>query len=207
MDIKTLEQKGRLISTLEHKKVLDFLNKTMAEEVSFVYNLFTWYMLLTTVSFLIMAGWKFYHFIVTKDINYILPISIGVFFSISLLIIIHELIHALAYKLVGGRNIYFGSEIKKFVFYAASDRHVYNGHQFYAIAIAPFLVVNVIGVILCFINLDFFPYILTILFTHTLFCSGDFAFINFISRYKLSEFHTFDNREEEKSYYYILKDS
>lgn len=204
MKITRLKEEGHLITTLEHNKVLEFLNTTMKEEVSFVYACFSIYMIIISVSFSIMSGWSFYQLIVNKDISPILSIGIGALFSFSLMIIVHELIHAMAYKLVGGKNIYFGSQIKKFVFYAASDKHVYNGHQFYMVAIAPFLVVNLIGIILCVINFEYFFYILTILSTHTLFCSGDFAFLNFISKYNLNEFYTYDCRTERKSFYYIL---
>ena len=50
----------------------------------------------------------------------------GLAFSLTFLILIHELLHGLALKFTGAPRISFGGYIKKFIFYAEADCHVLN---------------------------------------------------------------------------------
>src|SRR5665647_2749361 len=52
----------------------------------------------------------------------LISIGFGILFSLSALIVIHELLHALVYLLSGARKISFGFILKKFIFYAQADR-------------------------------------------------------------------------------------
>ena len=56
--------------------------------------------------------------------------SLGaIVFSFTLLIIIHELIHGAAFKLVGVPKVTYGAILKQFVFYAEADLQVLNRKQ------------------------------------------------------------------------------
>ncbi len=204
MKIADLKQKGNLITTLTHEEVKDFLTNTLKEGVNPIQKFFSGYLLVVSALFIFNSAYNITKFIKEKDIDFILPISIGALLSFTILIIIHELIHATAYYFVSGKKIYFGADIKKFVFYAASDKVVYNGRQFCIVALSPFVVINIVCLIAYFINPSLGAFYLTILFFHSLFCSGDFIFLNFISNYKLNDFYTYDDRQAKKSYYYLM---
>ena len=46
------------------------------------------------------------------------------FLAGSILVIpAHELIHGLAYRLLGARKIHFGADLKQFIFFVTADRH------------------------------------------------------------------------------------
>ncbi len=204
IQIIDLQQKGSQIKTLQHEEVKDFLSTSLKEGINPIQKFFSVYFTAVGLAFCVNCGFNITKFITEKNIDFLVPICIGILFSFTLLIIIHELLHALAYYLVGGKNIYFGADIKKFVFYAASDKAVYNGRQFSIIALSPFIMINLICLIAYYINPASGSFCLTILFFHSLFCSGDFIFLNFVSNYKLEHFYTYDNRQEQKSYYYLM---
>lgn len=204
MKITDLEEKGELIATLTHEALKDFLTNSLKEGINPIQKFFSGYLMVVGALFLFDITYNITKFIKEKDIDFILSTSIGILLSFTILIIIHELIHAAAYHFVGGKNIYFGADIKKFVFYAASDKVVYNGQQFYKVAISPFIVVNLVCLIAYLIHPNLDSFCLTILFFHSLFCSGDFIFLNFVSNYELNNFYTYDDRQAKKSYYYLM---
>ncbi|QIA06246.1 DUF3267 domain-containing protein [Draconibacterium halophilum] len=133
--------------------------------------------------------------------------SIGtLIFCVTVLIIIHELLHGIALKLTGAEKVRYGAYLKKFIFYAEANRHVFNRKQFTWIAIAPLVVVKLItlaGVILFFNDPLIYTFLL-IMCIHSLFCAGDIALLSVFYSTE-SEVFTFDIKEERKSYYFRKK--
>ena len=133
--------------------------------------------------------------------------SIGtIVFCVTLLVIIHELLHGIAIKLTGAKNVRYGAYFKKFIFYAEADRHVFNRRQFTFVALAPLVVVKLITLAGIFI---FFSHPLVYVFTlimciHSLFCAGDIGLLSVFYSTN-SEVFTFDIKEERKSYYFRKK--
>lgn len=133
--------------------------------------------------------------------------SIGtILFCLTVLVIIHELLHGIAIKLAGAKNVRYGAYFKKFIFYAEADRHVFNRRQFAFVALAPLAVVKLITLIGIII---FFSHPLVYVFTlimciHSLFCAGDIALLSVFYSTQ-SEVFTFDIKEERKSYYFRKK--
>jgi hypothetical protein len=120
---------------------------------------------------------------------------------------VHELLHALAYKIVGARNISFYSNFKKFYFATISNKSVVNLRAFKIVAFFPFLTVVIISILL-------FPYviitwkivILSFVATHNLFCSGDFTLSNYMQNNRHRGIVTYDDTEKEETYFYIRKE-
>ena len=137
----------------------------------------------------------------------LLSIGLAMLFSFTALIIIHELLHALAYLLTGARKISFGVILKKFVFYALADRQVIAPRAFHIVALAPFVVVKLVCLVVIFatgdIQLRYF--FMTIMCLHSLFCAGDMAMLAFYNLHRGKEIYNFDNRSEGKTYFYIRK--
>jgi hypothetical protein len=137
----------------------------------------------------------------------LLYILFGLFFSLSLLIVIHELIHGLALKLVGVPKVSYGGYIRKFIFYAEADLFVLNKRQFVFVALAPLVFVKVItlaGIIVCFYDpvVSLFALVMGI---HSFFCSGDIGLLSVFVRKDKAEVFTFDVKEIRKSYFYRRK--
>ncbi len=133
--------------------------------------------------------------------------GLAVLFSFSILIIIHELLHALAYLITGARNISFGLVLKKFIFYALADQQVITSKAFHFVALTPFVVVKFICLIgfVQFYNEQLMYFFLTVMCLHSLFCAGDIAMLAFYYLHRDKEIYNFDNRFEGKTYFYIRK--
>lgn len=133
--------------------------------------------------------------------------SVGtVTFCVTVLVIIHELLHGIAIKITGAKNVRYGAYFKKFIFYAEADRHVFNRSQFTFVALAPLVVVKLITLIgiIIFFNHPLVYVFSLIMSIHSLFCAGDIGLLSvFYSTH--SEVFTFDIKEDRKSYYFRKK--
>ncbi|WP_319500071.1 DUF3267 domain-containing protein [uncultured Draconibacterium sp.] len=133
--------------------------------------------------------------------------SIGtILFCVTVLVIIHELLHGIAIKLSGAKNVRYGAYFKKFIFYAEADRHVFNRRQFTFIALAPLVVlklITLVGIIIFFSHPLVWAFTL-IMCIHSLFCAGDIGLLSVFFSTQ-SEVFTFDIKEERKSYYFRKK--
>lgn len=125
-------------------------------------------------------------------------------FSFTLLIPIHEGIHALAFLMLGKRDISFGVQWKKFLFYAESNMQVLDRQQMLFVALLPLLTITVLAITGSFIceRLACKLFFITSMLIHFFFCSGDLTIISFFQRHKPDEVYTFDNRQEKSAYYY-----
>ena len=105
----------------------------------------------------------------------------GVLFCITGLIIIHELLHAIVYLVVGARKLSFGMNLKKFMFYVQADRQVLNYKQFMFVALAPVVVVGVVSLAgaIFYYGQPLYFFFLVIFGLHGLFCGGDFGLLCF----------------------------
>ena len=131
----------------------------------------------------------------------------AIIFSFTLLILIHELLHAFAFKLTGAKKVSIGAFVEKFVFYAAADQHVLNKKQFTLVALMPLIVVklaSIIGIIL-FIGHPAIYFWIFIVCAHSLFCAGDIGMLDYFYQSADSQVFTYDVQNEKKSYFYRQK--
>lgn len=194
-----------LLTEISHKKLREFVVEQISEE-KFIIRIYSIYQLLMVLLFTFL----FTRGIVLAIKGYsalLVNISWAVAFSLSALIIIHELIHALAYLLTGARRISFGVILKKFVFYALADRQVIAPRAFHIVALAPFVMVKVICLIgiFLFLNQPVVYFFLSVMCLHSLFCAGDIAMLAFYRIHRGKEIYNFDDKSEGKTYFYSRK--
>ncbi len=128
---------------------------------------------------------------------------LGFFASLTVLIPIHEAIHAAAYKWAGAPQVSFGSNWKKIYFYAAADRFVADSNSFRIIALAPFIVISTVLILLILIIPIWWQWLLWgTLLIHTGACAGDFGMLGFYERYNGKAVFTFDDVMEKKAYFF-----
>ena len=134
-------------------------------------------------------------------------VGLAILFSFTILIVIHELLHALAYLINGSRKISFGFILKKFVFYALADRQVVGPRAFHIVALAPLVVVKLVclGGIVVFYDVPLVYFFLSVMCLHSLFCAGDMAMLAFYNLHRGKEIYNFDVRSEGKTYFYVRK--
>ena len=198
-------QKYELLYELEHQQVKEFVIRQIASgsKLIRVYMLYQLLMILIGLFFvtrpLVMA--------LRGNYQPLLYLFTAIIFTFTLLILIHELLHALAFKITGARNVSIGTYIKKFIFYAEADRHVLNRQQFTLVALTPLLTVKLAttaGIIMTLGNPSVYFWIF-VMSAHSLFCAGDIGMLDYFYQDRNSQLFTFDLKNEKKSYFYREK--
>jgi hypothetical protein len=127
----------------------------------------------------------------------------GIFAGSILIIPLHELIHGLAYKILGSGKIIFGADLQQFIFFVTADRYPVSGIQTCFLALLPFVLINLV---FWLITLWLFPGLLLfsccLLLSHNIMCIGDFAIANYVLR-SGNKVYSFDIPEQKKSYFYV----
>lgn len=119
-----------------------------------------------------------------------------------LLVPIHEAIHGLAYKLAGAPKISFGGNVQQFYFYAVADKFVIGRKAFYIVALAPFIMITIIIMMLMFyVSVEMQWVLWGTLLMHTGACAGDFGMLSFYKRHA-GEVYTFDDVKAGKAYFF-----
>lgn len=194
-----------LLTEVSHQKLKEFVVQQISQEKRII-PLYSIYQLLMVLLFIfllarsVVMAIKGFH-------EPILFIGLAAVFSVSILIVIHELLHALAYMVTGARKISFGAIPRKFIFYALADRQVIAPAAFRIVALAPFIIVKItclIGVAIWF-NQQLMYSFLTVMCLHSLFCSGDIAMLAFYNIHKGKEIYNYDDKTEGKTYFYLRK--
>ncbi|MBW8332973.1 MAG: DUF3267 domain-containing protein [Prolixibacteraceae bacterium] len=199
------ENEFELLKEVSHQHLREFIVEQITKEKTII-RIYSVYQVIMMMVFT---------FIFTRGIifsikgNHELIVTIGwsLLFSLSALIVIHELLHALAYLATGARRISFGVILKKFIFYAMADRQVIAPEAFHVVALAPFVVVKLICLlgIVQFHNNQIMYFFLSVMCLHSMFCAGDIAMLAFYKIHKGKEIYNFDNRSEGKTYFYARK--
>ena len=91
------------------------------------------------------------------------------------------------------------------LFFAVAPEFVVSKREFIPLAIAPFIIINTVLIILLAIfwsdaALSF--YLWGIFLMHSLGCVGDFALIGFFEKMGKRKIYTYDDSDSQKSYFY-----
>lgn len=199
------ENEFELLAEVSHQKLREFVVTQIINE-KYIIRIYSGYQVLM----LLLFGFFFTRSIVLMIKGHseaIIGVGLALIFSFSALIIIHELLHALAYLLTGARKISFGLILKKFIFYALADRQVIASRAFHVVALTPFVVVKFICLVALLKtgNIQLIYFFLTVMCLHSLFCAGDIAMLAFYNLHRGKEIFNFDDRSEGKTYFYTRK--
>ncbi|MCE5330734.1 MAG: DUF3267 domain-containing protein [Bacteroidales bacterium] len=128
----------------------------------------------------------------------------GLIFTFTFLIVIHEFIHAIAYKIVGARYLSFGMNLRKFMFYVQADKQVLDYGQFQIVALAPAITIGIVSLLgmVFFYNQPAFYFLVPVFAFHGIFCGGDFGLLCFFQNHSDKKIVTFDIKAEGKTYFY-----
>lgn len=199
------ESQFELLTEVSHQQLREFVVEliVLEKKIIRIYSIYQVLMLLLFAYFLtrgIVLSIKGQH-------EFLVQIALAIVFSLSALIVIHELLHALAYLAIGARRISFGSVLRKFIFYAIADRQVINSRSFHVVALTPFLVIKIV----CLIGIIHFYgdqlayFFITVMCLHSLFCAGDIAMLAFYKLHEGKEIYNFDDKSQGKTYFYARK--
>ncbi len=120
-----------------------------------------------------------------------------------MLIPLHEALHILIFRLLGGKDIRIGADVRNFVVYVTAHRHVVEPVQFIIIAIFPFSVITT-GLILSlfYVPMQWQWALSLTLLAHTTMCAGDFAMVAFYYTNRDKRILTWDDADEKVAYFY-----
>lgn len=121
----------------------------------------------------------------------------------SILVILpHELLHGLAYRILGARKIQFGVDLQQFIFYVTAHRFTISKGQLAFLAMTPFVLINLLLIAITLIwARDYILFSATLLFFHNIMCIGDFAILNYACKHN-GELFTYDDTLNKKSYFF-----
>lgn len=122
------------------------------------------------------------------------------------LIIPHEHIHGLVYRILGANNVRIRYNIRQFTALCIADREVLNGHELALVAIAPFAFLTVLLLITLFVA-DYPLVFLAALALHTAACSGDAAIINYVWLHRRHPLYTYDDDNLQQTYFFKPRDA
>ena len=199
------ENQFELLKEISHQHLREFVMEliTMEKTIIRIYSFYQVVMMTLFAFFLtraIVFSAKGYHLLLEQ-------IGWAILFSLTALIVLHELIHALAYLAIGARRVSFGTVLKKFIFYAIADRQVISARAFHIVALMPFIIVKVVcllGIILYYGH-QMVYFFLTVMCLHSLFCAGDIAMLAFYKFHEGKEIYNFDDKSQGKTYFYARK--
>ncbi len=135
----------------------------------------------------------------TIDIVY--QILLGILSTI-ILVIPHELLHGLGYKICGAGKITYIANWKKLYFMAAADKFVVNRSKFTFIAMLPFFIISICLLLCGFIYLDDYMIVfVTGNVVHATMCAGDAGLLSYFEENNGYEMITFDNLEDNETYF------
>lgn len=196
------EERFELIAELNHKQIKEFVVNQLSKGGWLVKSFMIYQVIMLVLAAFIITRSVIFAFQENSEpLFYILAALV---FCLSLLIVIHELLHGVAIKLTGAQRVNYGAYFRKFIFYAEADRHVLNKKQFTFIALTPFVVIKVLTVIgtVLFFHHPVAYLIVIIMCAHSLFCAGDIGLLSVFNNHGDSEIFTYDVKDEKKSYYF-----
>ncbi len=191
-----------LIGELSHSQVKNFVKENITDNSRLI-NYFMIYQII-----MILLGLFFLTrslmLAIKGNTESLIYAMAAIVFCFTLLVIIHELLHALALKITGAKHVSIGALPQKFIFYAEADKHVLNRKQFAFIALTPLIVIKLLtlAVLILYINQPLFYFSIIVMGIHSLFCAGDIVMLSIFYRFPGSEIFTFDIKKERKSYFY-----
>jgi len=199
-EIKTGKQ-FRLIHVLSYENVAPFVFSYIKKR-----NLASFSFFLFNLIYIVIGIVKLGDYI-SSDIfswnHLFLNIALGFIVIPLLLVPLHELIHALMYKLMGAPKIRFGADLSQYIFYVAADNYAINFKEMLVVAMTPFILISFI-LIFGAQSLNgglSFSLILTLI-AHGTMCIGDFAVLSFFFDNGFKDMITFDMVDEKKAYFY-----
>jgi len=191
----------RLLDKLHYDSIVEFATEYIRKRTRSM----TIYMVFLVAFFVFMWSAFAYGVIVDKmnAVSLLKQFLYGLIVSLTIVIPVHEMIHAAGYFLLGARKIRFGAALKHFAFYAVADDFVAGRRGFIFLAISPFLIVSLLNLAGYIFVSGYASYTyISVLFFHATMCAGDFALLSYFEFHRDKEVYTFDDVKNKTSYFY-----
>jgi Putative zincin peptidase len=115
---------------------------------------------------------------------------------------LHEALHAVAYRLVGARDIRWDYSMRMLAVWVIAHRFVVSTGPFLFVALAPFVVINMLLVAAAVAFPQYAVLLLFVLLVHLHGCAGDWSLLNFVWLHRRHGFWTYDDAVTGRSYFF-----
>ena len=115
---------------------------------------------------------------------------------------LHELLHAAAYRLVGARDIRWEYSVRMLAVWVIAHRFVAETRTFVIVALAPFVVLNAALIAAALAFPQAAVLLLFVLLWHLHGSIGDWSLLNFMWLHRERGFWTYDDAAAGKSYFF-----
>jgi hypothetical protein len=201
LNVEDLEDQNRfrLILTIKYERLMEFVLEYIKKPSAFM--LFFWSVCLIFLGIDIIVRFRIAGI---YPYNSILLHSIIGFILLPLLCVpVHEFLHAIPLYLAGAKNIRVGMDLKQYMFYVSAHRHVAAPHQFWIIALTPFIVISLLcGIMSFFVPALWNWTLVSFIFVHATMCAGDFALLNFYYLNRNKKVYTWDDLDKKEAFFY-----
>ncbi|HEX8254769.1 MAG TPA: DUF3267 domain-containing protein [Thermoanaerobaculia bacterium] len=119
-----------------------------------------------------------------------------------LILPLHELLHALAYRLAGARDIRWDYSPRMLAVWVIAHRFVVATRAFVFVALAPFVFLNALLVAGAMLFPAYAVVLLFVLLVHLHGCAGDWSLLNFVWLHRERGFSTYNDAEAGRSYFF-----
>lgn len=185
------------VEELDHDDIAPFVLKNMRVQNPFTI-LFKLFMVIigSTVTAQLIIQWA--------GLESLLGFLAGILLLFTAGIIVHEVLHLIAYALLGARKLAIVPKWSQGAVVAAADGFVLGKNGFYFLAMTPFIVLTGTAIYALFLIADPFLHAMTLSFLlfHTFACIGDFGMASYFYEQRKKEIFTFDDMDAGKSYFY-----
>lgn len=138
--------------------------------------------------------------------DFFIGLGAGIFFTFTIGLILHELLHLLVYKVLGAKKTKLKPLWDQGAVAAVADKFVVAEKEFYWLALTPFVVLTSAGIAALFTTSGWIFYAVSFfLVLHATACVGDFSLAGYIYENRDREIYTYDDVENDKSYFYVRK--
>jgi hypothetical protein len=194
----------KLLDKLHYESIVEFATQYLRKRTRSILAY-----LILIILFFVFQWSAFVYGITISEMNTVSLLKqflYGLIISMTIIIPVHELIHAIVYFLLGARKIRFGAVLKHFAFYAVADDFVVRRAGFIFLALSPFIIVSILNLLGFILVPGYAAYTyISVLFFHATMCAGDFALLSYFECHRDKEIYTFDDVKNKTSYFYYRK--
>jgi putative zincin peptidase len=115
---------------------------------------------------------------------------------------LHELVHAIAYRLAGARDVRWDYSARMLAVWVVAHRFVADTRAFAFVALAPFVVINAALIVAAILWPGIAVFLLFVLLWHLHGASGDWALLNFVWLHRARGVWTYDDADAGRSWFY-----
>jgi hypothetical protein len=189
----------RLEQTLDHNDIVPFVvaNLKKLNLVTFIFYLanftgITAFIIYISLNFDSVSIWQI-----------LLSLVLGAALIIPL-VPVHELLHGIAYKLTGAKDVTYGANWQQLYFTASAHLFVAGYLKFIFVGLLPFAVINLAGAaMLMEIQPRWGIMIFFCMVLHNTMCAGDFGILGYFQENRKNTPVTFDDVKNQISYFLI----